>query len=61
MKPFYTQAFDSIENCSIAALETGGTLNATRSLKRVSLFSTRKSALHSAGSLFASDNFSYAE
>ena len=40
--------------------KTGGTLNASRS-KGISLFSTRKSALHSAGPLFVSDNFWYAE
>ena len=50
MKPSYTQAFDSIANCSIAALEERRysymiRLNASRS-KGISLFSTRKSALH---------------
>ena len=50
MKPSYTQAFDSIANCSIAALEDRRyRLNASRS-KGIPLFSTRKSALHSAGS-----------
>ena len=41
-------------------LKTGGTLNASIS-KGISIFSTRKLALHSAGSLFARENFSYVE
>ena len=57
MKPSSTRAFDSIANCSIAALkDRTGTLNTSTS-KGISLFSTQKSALHSAGSLFARKPF----
>ena len=51
MKPSYTQTFDSI-----AALEHRRYFNASRN-KGIFLFSTGKSALHSAGSLFAREIF----
>ena len=45
MKPSYTQPSTASQIAPLRHWETGGALNASRS-KGISLFSTRKSALH---------------